>query len=88
MRAISIRRLILFAKVGSINGLEALRVSVKCTLYAGSEPHATSNKIAVPIELHSAVRGKYLPEIPLLMATEAIYIGQQLGESTYLKCHY
>ena len=43
---------------------------------AGSEPHATSNKIAVPIELHSAVRGKYLPEIPLLMATEAIYIGQ------------
>ena len=48
------RRLILVAKVGS-NGLEA-RVSVKCTLYAGSEPHATSNKIAVPIELHSAVR--------------------------------
>ena len=77
------RRLILVAKVGS-NGLEA-RVSVKCTLYAGSEPHATSNKIAVPIELHSAVRGKYLSEIP---ATEAIYIGQQLGESTYLKCHY
>ena len=56
---------------------------MKCTLYAGSEPHATSNKIAVPIELHSAVRGKYLSEIP---ATEAIYIGQQLGESTYLKC--
>ena len=52
------RRLILVAKVRS-NGLEA-RVSVKCTLYAGSEPHATSNKIAVPIELHSAVRGIYL----------------------------
>ena len=49
---------------------------MKCTLYAGSEPHVTSNKIAVSIELHSAVRGKYLPEIPLLMATEAIYIGQ------------
>ena len=39
---------------------------------------ATSNKIAVPIELHSAVRGKYLPEIPLLIASEAtcIYIAQ------------
>ena len=61
---------------------------MKCTLYAGSEPHATSNKIAVPIELQSAVKGKYLPKIPLLMATEAIFIGQQLGESTYLKCHY
>ena len=63
-------------------------VSVKCTLYAGSEPHTTSNKIAVPIELQSAVRGKYLSEIQLLMATEAIYSGQQQGESTYLKCHY
>ena len=60
-----------------------MTVSVKCTLYAGSE---ASNKIAVSIELHSAVRGKYLPEIPLLRATEAIYIGQQLGESTYF--HY
>ena len=45
---------------------------MKCILYAGSELHATSNKIAVPIELRSAVRGKYLPEIPLLMPTEAI----------------
>ena len=46
---------------------------MKCTLYAGNEPHATTiRKIAVPMELHSAVRGEYLSEIPLLMATEAI----------------
>ena len=55
---------------------------MKCTLYAGSEPYATTNKIS--IELQSAVRGKYLPEILLLRAIEAIYIGHQLGESTYL----
>ena len=46
-------------------------------LFGGSEPHATSNKIAVPIELHSAVRGKYLPEIPLLMATEAMLVSSR-----------
>ena len=60
---------------------------MKCTLYAGSDSDH-SNKKAVPIELHSAVRGKYLPEIPSLRATEANHIDQQLGESTYLKCHY
>ena len=79
MRAISSRRLILFARVGR-NGLEA-RVN---TLYVLEVNH--SNKIAVLVELHSAVRGKYLSEIPSLRATEAIHIGQQLGEST--ECHY
>ena len=71
------RRLILVAKVGS-NGLEA-KVSVKCTYML------EVNHIAVPIELHSAVRGKYLPENT---TTNVIYISHQLGESTYLKCHY